>query len=64
MRYYLSLVLIDEGMFTHMRRNLSVANLRAVDARRYFKQSEIVLFRQAPEGLAAAQAQNQQIAVS
>jgi vacuolar protein sorting-associated protein 26 len=30
-RYYLSLVLIDE------------------DARRYFKQSEIVLFRQAPE---------------
>ncbi|KAF2460917.1 vacuolar protein sorting-associated protein 26B-A [Lineolata rhizophorae] len=31
------------------------------DARRYFKQSEIVLFRQAPEGLAAAQAQNQQI---
>ncbi|KAK8156393.1 vacuolar protein sorting-associated protein 26B-A [Phyllosticta citrichinensis] len=31
------------------------------DARRYFKQSEIVLFRQAPEGLAAAVAQNQQI---
>ncbi|EON61335.1 hypothetical protein W97_00548 [Coniosporium apollinis CBS 100218] len=34
------------------------------DARRYFKQSEIVLYRQAPEGLAAAQAQNLQIAPS
>lgn len=49
-RYYLSLVLIDEGTnrqsppaFAH-----SKLTLRA-DARRYFKQSEIILYRQAPE---------------
>lgn len=34
------------------------------DARRYFKQSEIVLFRQAPEGLTLAQEQNKLMAVS
>jgi len=34
------------------------------DARRYFKQSEIVLFRQAPEGLTLAQEQNKLIAAS
>jgi hypothetical protein len=34
------------------------------DARRYFKQSEIVLFRQAPEGLTLAQEQNKMIAAS
>lgn len=34
------------------------------DARRYFKQSEIVLFRLAPEGMPLAQEQNKQIAVS
>lgn len=33
------------------------------DARRYFKQSEIVLFRQAPEGLTLAQEQNKLMAV-
>jgi vacuolar protein sorting-associated protein 26 len=65
-RYYLSLVLIDEGMlplsahlaFSHHRANAST------DARRYFKQSEIVLFRQAPEGLTLAQEQNKLMAVS
>ena len=35
-----------------------------IDARRYFKQSEIVLFRLAPEGMPLAQEQNKQIAVS
>jgi hypothetical protein len=34
------------------------------DARRYFKQSEIVLFRQAPEGLTLAVEQNKLMAVS
>jgi hypothetical protein len=34
------------------------------DARRYFKQSEIVLYRQAPEGLTLAQEQNKLIAAS
>ncbi|KAK4988917.1 Vacuolar protein sorting-associated protein 26 [Elasticomyces elasticus] len=34
------------------------------DARRYFKQSEIVLYRQAPEGMTEAIKQNQQIAPS
>ncbi|KAF2793334.1 vacuolar protein sorting-associated protein 26B-A [Melanomma pulvis-pyrius CBS 109.77] len=34
------------------------------DARRYFKQSEIVLFRQAPEGLTLAQEQNKLMAAS
>lgn len=34
------------------------------DARRYFKQSEIVLFRQAPQDMPLAQEQNKQIAVS
>lgn len=35
-----------------------------LDARRYFKQSEIVLFRQAPEGMPLAIEQNKQMAVS
>ena len=43
----------------------SVLMLLLLDARRYFKQSEIVLYRQAPEVVAAqqlqAQAQPQQI---
>ncbi|KAI9784545.1 MAG: hypothetical protein M1816_000811 [Peltula sp. TS41687] len=39
-RYYLSLVLIDEGKFN---------NNNPLYARRYFKQSEIVLYRQTPE---------------
>jgi vacuolar protein sorting-associated protein 26 len=67
-RYYLSLVLIDEGASQHFR-SWSIGELSGSspyligfvdmltsharkDARRYFKQSEIVLFRQAPEGLA------------
>jgi vacuolar protein sorting-associated protein 26 len=47
-RYYLSLVLIDEGELYYFSNG---SNLTKADARRYFKQSEIVLFRQAPEGL-------------
>ena len=61
-RYYLSLVLIDEGPFPslptfdwHFNAHITVF----IDARRYFKQSEIVLYRQAPE-LAAAQLQQAQ----
>ena len=65
-RYYLSLVLIDEGsspLFPQPSFHTSIpsphiANLTA-DARRYFKQSEIVLYRQAPE-IAAAQLQQAQ----
>ena len=71
-RYYLSLVLIDEGHFhppspnhQYHQSNLHIADL-SIDARRYFKQSEIVLYRQAPEVAAAqlqqAQSQSQQIA--
>jgi len=45
-RYYLSLVLIDE------------------DARRYFKQSEIVLYRQAPEDSELAMRQAKEIQAS
>jgi vacuolar protein sorting-associated protein 26 len=60
-RYYLSLVLIDEGMSSfpdHRTRQLrqhkiSEANRvlpnPSADARRYFKQSEISLYRQAPD---------------
>ena len=75
-RYYLSLVLIDEGMpppplfttFSNQPYNLPSPYLfrrsptttnESLDARRYFKQSEIVLYRQAPE-IAAAQLQQQQ----
>jgi vacuolar protein sorting-associated protein 26 len=61
-RYYLSLVLIDEGMYLGLPCPLLIANF--LDARRYFKQSEIVLFRQAPEGLTLAQEQNKLMAVS
>jgi vacuolar protein sorting-associated protein 26 len=61
-RYYLSLVLIDEGtIHAHVCAALTDWYL---DARRYFKQSEIVLFRQAPEGLTLAQEQNKLMAVS
>lgn len=61
-RYYLSLVLIDEGMmYAHLY--TTVTDYYS-DARRYFKQSEIVLFRQAPEGLTLAQEQNKLMAVS
>ena len=65
-RYYLSLVLIDEGMRfmpKGVRSKFSYADFVS-DARRYFKQSEIVLFRQAPEGLTVAQEQNKLIAAS
>jgi vacuolar protein sorting-associated protein 26 len=52
-RYYLSLVLIDEGMcsptsFPSSKPLISCSNTLP-DARRYFKQSEIILYRQAPE---------------
>lgn len=47
-RYYLSLVLIDEGKQLHPVYRLQLANIHP-DARRYFKQSEIILYRQAPE---------------
>lgn len=52
-RYYLSLVLIDEGMqyvFVSMeKQRLQEMLTFLIDARRYFKQSEIVLYRQQPE---------------
>jgi vacuolar protein sorting-associated protein 26 len=51
-RYYLSLVLIDEGKSNMIFLDIlpyHQANLRVSDARRYFKQSEIILYRQAPE---------------
>ena len=60
-RYYLSLVLIDEGAYSQSYDEFLTDILR--DARRYFKQSEIVLFRQAPEGLTLAQEQNKLMAV-
>ncbi|GAO15098.1 hypothetical protein UVI_02048420 [Ustilaginoidea virens] len=69
-RYYLSLVLIDEGLSclslffptSHPQRHVRsvTRTLRCssdfsltfpADARRYFKQSEIILYRQAPDGL-------------
>jgi vacuolar protein sorting-associated protein 26 len=60
-RYYLSLVLIDEGKSPpafHFVRLVSLfLTCTLVDARRYFKQSEIILYRQAPE-LANAQGQD------
>lgn len=60
-RYYLSLVLIDEGNIQSLILLLIPSSwLRNLaDARRYFKQSEIVLYRQAPE-VAAAQLQQTQ----
>ncbi|CAG8020153.1 unnamed protein product [Penicillium salamii] len=72
-RYYLSLVLIDEGMndslLYHQLPTANEITLNAgvrlgpgLNARRYFKQSEIVLYRQAPEIAPNAQiAQQQQI---
>ena len=71
-RYYLSLVLIDEGQpkspdsnFSPYQRTSMLIYECHTDARRYFKQSEIVLYRQAPEVAAAqlqqAQSQPQQI---
>lgn len=62
-RYYLSLVLIDEGELFPPPSPAHFAD-QCPDARRYFKQSEIVLFRQAPEGLTLAQEQNKLMAVS
>ena len=56
-RYYLSLVLIDEGKLPV--NNTSRTTLIPADARRYFKQSEIVLYRQQPEIAAAAGQQTQ-----
>jgi vacuolar protein sorting-associated protein 26 len=61
-RYYLSLVLIDEGKSPHPCSPLRASHFTfltctPVDARRYFKQSEIILYRQAPE-LANAQGQD------
>jgi vacuolar protein sorting-associated protein 26 len=75
-RYYLSLVLIDEGRLT-LPHSLSLIspivslpnNALLPDARRYFKQSEIILYRQAPEiangqdGLASHPEQRQIAAV-
>ena len=63
-RYYLSLVLIDEGVFYMQPVVLPALLMVMTDARRYFKQSEIVLFRLAPEGMPLAQEQNKQIAAS
>lgn len=52
-RYYLSLVLIDEGKLVTAISLLGLphpaSNFESIDARRYFKQSEIILYRQAPE---------------
>lgn len=49
-RYYLSLVLIDEGTLPPSPQLcLPHTNPLPPDARRYFKQSEIILYRQAPE---------------
>lgn len=59
-RYYLSLVLIDEGL-SYLMAFKSKQTLMISDARRYFKQSEIVLYRQAPE-IAANAGQQTQIA--
>ena len=57
-RYYLSLVLIDEGPYLFLLilgvGEPTLIHWLPTDARRYFKQSEIVLYRQAPE-IAAAQ---------
>jgi vacuolar protein sorting-associated protein 26 len=61
-RYYLSLVLIDEGLFDSGPLSiytplpaLSPADrmISLTDARRYFKQSEIILYRQAPDAAPA-----------
>ncbi|KAH0595696.1 hypothetical protein MHUMG1_06243 [Metarhizium humberi] len=55
-RYYLSLVLIDEGelllFLWRVYPSTVTVSLTCLDARRYFKQSEIILYRQAPDGLA------------
>lgn len=67
-RYYLSLVLIDEGtsplplslLPVTTPHKINASNKPLPDARRYFKQSEIVLYRQNPE-IADAQPQNTQI---
>jgi vacuolar protein sorting-associated protein 26 len=49
-RYYLSLVLIDEGQSSPTKSHASTTQLTTfTDARRYFKQSEIILYRQAPD---------------
>lgn len=51
-RYYLSLVLIDEGETdTTSLPSLPFCRVltKVPDARRYFKQSEIILYRQTPE---------------
>lgn len=57
-RYYLSLVLIDEGKTIMPDRTPGIRHNAPwtptdprvlLDARRYFKQSEIILYRQAPE---------------
>ena len=55
-------MLIDEGMSTTILEALACkTELTAyLDARRYFKQSEIVLYRQAPE-IAAGVGQQTQI---
>jgi vacuolar protein sorting-associated protein 26 len=66
-RYYLSLVLIDEGTYPDIYQLFFsrppsfpyMTNASKKDARRYFKQSEIVLYRQAPEITAGAGQQTQ-----
>lgn len=71
-RYYLSLVLIDEGRSPITPIYIFGAVLTEFlgsDARRYFKQSEIILYRQAPElpgpeGTAAAPPVNNKLLAS
>ncbi|CRG84858.1 Vacuolar protein sorting-associated protein 26 [Talaromyces islandicus] len=73
-RYYLSLVLIDEGLSTpaiplnhpsvrviYCRGRTEMGFSKVVHARRYFKQSEIVLYRQAPEIAPTPEVAQQQI---
>ena len=57
-RYYLSLVLIDEGLYSRILCCQGCTTKLLLDARRYFKQSEIVLYRQPPEVAAALLAAN------
>mgnify|MGYP002477164140 CR=1 FL=1 len=50
--------------FREVNKKYSTLVLIDEDARRYFKQSEIVLYRQAPEGVEAAQRQAKEIQMS
>lgn len=59
-RYYLSLVLIDEGAYSFPKFPFKLMLTFISDARRYFKQSEIILYRQAPEDAKLEAAESQQ----